>query len=851
MATEANPTTVTLHTIEAREERQAHAITLPDYDRNRYEDVAFMTAMTLTLLGNYSQTGHFGGPLAYTPYNVAIHLGGPALGGLRYDLREPKHPLADKFMLAGGHCIPTCYALWIILYEALSRQHAATGDARYAFDPHSAMLPIDALGFRRGPDALKTLLANNGLSDDPLFAQAKIRGIRALMGHAESTDVTNDVNGGPSGIGLSTAAGKALFWDHVGAGASPKIIAFEGEFALSEGHAQEMKTAALAQQVGKRLRVLLSLNNAGIDDSLLGGVIASKYDTYDIANQWASYGWNVFAVEDGNDFDQVFAALKTMEDWPADDRRPMILVGHTVKGWWPTAHDGQLPGFGEQIVGYPSHPYAFKMNSPYFIALAESYERTYGVTFEGIRDGVPGSEAERLIQYKTNIDIALSVLDKRPGLGAWVAERLLDTAGTLDKSMHLGIDVTTDPFLDERLLPANLPQAPVDVTVTNPHSGATVNRTIKLFTPAGQKWGTRRAISEVGAWLNYVTGGRFFTIAADLSESINIEHASFFGHYDPVTNPAGVRLKASIQEAVNAATMIGLVNQSASPDPEAFAGMWGVSGTYGAFTPLMYTPTRVFSQQNQDSPFNLGVLTILCGHSGPETAADARTHFGIFAPQVWTLFPRGQIINLYFWDYNDVAPGYFAAAAHAARTKEVGIIAVHVARPDTAVADRNTFADTDPLAAAKGIYLIRDYAPDQPPMGTVWAQGASSTFNLVQVLPRLAEAGINVRVAAVISPELFALQPQAYQDAILPDASRYDSMVVSTMTKRIPPIANLGPLTEEYSRYSDFDDRWRTGGTEADVIAESRLDQPSIYESVVRFAREREDRLARQRTALG
>ena len=33
-------------------------------DRQRLEDVGFMTCMTLTLLGNYAQTGHFGGPLA-------------------------------------------------------------------------------------------------------------------------------------------------------------------------------------------------------------------------------------------------------------------------------------------------------------------------------------------------------------------------------------------------------------------------------------------------------------------------------------------------------------------------------------------------------------------------------------------------------------------------------------------------------------------------------------------------------------------------------------------------------------------------------------------------------------------
>ena len=61
-----------------------------DYDRERIEDIGYMTCMTLVLLGNYAQTGHFGGPLAYTPYNVAMHLAGPELGGLRYDYRQAK-----------------------------------------------------------------------------------------------------------------------------------------------------------------------------------------------------------------------------------------------------------------------------------------------------------------------------------------------------------------------------------------------------------------------------------------------------------------------------------------------------------------------------------------------------------------------------------------------------------------------------------------------------------------------------------------------------------------------------------------------------------------------------------------
>ena len=63
---------------------------------------------------------------------------------------------------------------------------------------------------------MKTILQENGLEDHPLFAQAKARGIKALAGHAESIDVTNDVNGGPSGVGIATAAGKAAFWDMVG-----------------------------------------------------------------------------------------------------------------------------------------------------------------------------------------------------------------------------------------------------------------------------------------------------------------------------------------------------------------------------------------------------------------------------------------------------------------------------------------------------------------------------------------------------------------------------------------------------------------------------------------------------------
>src|SRR5215470_2969861 len=501
---------------------------------------------------------------------------------------------------------------------------------------------------------------------------------------------------------------------------------------MTEGHAQEVKTQAVAFQVGKRLRIFLSDNNAGIDDALIGGVVAKKFTGYRLVDQWTSYGWNVFHLPDGHDYEQIVGVMKRMEDWDPTDRRPMIVIGTTIKGYWPGAVNGKIPGAGDQVVSYPSHPYAMKMNSEYFVALAQTFERRYGVEFAGIRKGPVTDPRERLIQFKTNIDVVMSVLDQN-GLGDWLADHLVAIGDAVTDDLPLRADVKHDPFLDDRLRVANLPEEPQTLTVRNAVSGAEKQVKISLFRKAGEVAGARRGISEMVKWLNHVTDNRMLTLAADLSESINLEHGSIWGHYDPEANPLGTRLKAAIQEAGNVSSAIGLVGQSASVDPEKFAGVWALSGTYGAFTPLMYTPARVWSQQNQDSRFRMGVLHILAGHSGPETAADGRTHFGIFATQVWKLFPRGQTIHLNFWDYNDVAAGYFAAAEIAARDPKVGITSIEVARPDNPVADRSGFADKDPRAAAKGFYVIRDFAPGKPKHGYVICQGASSTVNLVKI----------------------------------------------------------------------------------------------------------------------
>jgi transketolase len=133
----------------------------------------------------------------------------------------------------------------------------------------------------------------------------------------------------------------------------------------------------------------------------------------------------------------------------------------------------------------------------------------------------------------------------------------------------------------------------------------------------------------------------------------------------------------------------------------------------------------------------------------------------------------------------------------------------------------------------------------------VIAQGCSSTVNLVKSLGRLEEAGINVKVISAISEELFDHQPEAYRRSVLPPEAYYDAMVVSTGTRRVWPVRDLGPLTDAYSLTSDWDNQWLTGGLEAEVIAEAHLDPDSIFAGVKRFAEAREERIRSQRERLG
>ena len=92
---------------------------------------------------------------------------------------------------------------------------------------------------------------------------------------------------------------------------------------------------------------------------------------------------------------------------------------------------------------------------------------------------------------------------------------------------------------------------------------------------------------------------------------------------------------------------------------------------------------RILSQMAQSCEIKYGKVLWVAGHSGIETAEDARTHYGVFAPVVTQLFPDGKVVNLYPSDFNEV-PVMLAAAMKT----DQPIIALHLTRPPVTVPDR-------------------------------------------------------------------------------------------------------------------------------------------------------------------
>jgi transketolase len=739
---------------------------------------------------NYRQSGHPGGSRS----KVHLLLSTMLSGAMRWDVRRPWLPFGDRFVLSAGHTVPVVYATLAALNETLR--------LRAARDPNPAFTLPDVGRWALFPEHLTTLRHRGGLPGHPEMAG------RSLF---------LKFNTGPSGHGMPPAAGEALALKLAGAG-DVRVFVVEGEGGLTAGASHETRNAAWGLGLAN-LVFLVDWNDFGIDDFAASSVVPGTPDTW-----FGSYGWRVSGTMEGSEWSAVTRAVLEAARGENPERVPSVAWFRTRKG----------RGYGKYDSKSHGSPHA--MNSAPFWELRHAFMAKYGMRYAGVDEPAPSDPGGILEQAAENLRRASGVLADHPAVVDAISDRLIELASQVPERIE-GLTVSghgAEVFGDPRLTDyRGYPDA--------------------MYRKPGDKQANRTALGAWSAWVNATAirdYGRplFIAASADLADSTNLSgFGKDFGDlpgsgwYQRDSNPGGALLPTEITEFTNAGMIAGLATVNMASDPfSSFNGFWGACSTYGSFSYLKYGEMRLFSQLAQDCELKVGRVLWVAGHSGPETAEDSRTHFGIYEPGVTQLFPEGKVVDLHPWEYNEV-PVVLAAAL----ATDVPIIALHLTRPAIELPDRAALGMPSHFEAARGAYVLRAFRADLPGMGTVFVQGTTTTANLVKALPDLDRLGLNVKIVAAISPQLFRLQPAEYRESVIGAADRLDAMAITNRTVKLMRDWVDGPLAAEYSMGADWDDRWRTGGSVAEVMDEAHLTTPYILEGIGRFVRDRESRLRR------
>ncbi len=744
----------------------------------------------IDLMLNLRQSGHPGGSRSKVPLLVASTLG----AGMRWDVRRPELAFGDRFVLVAGHCCPAVYAMLAVYNEALRLRCEATKDERFS---------VPKAGERALFWQELLWLRHNG----------------HLAGHAEMEGRTLffKFNTGPSGHGAPAALGEALALKHAGAG-EVKVFAMEGEGGHSAGVHHEVKNSAFGLGLDN-LIYLFDWNDHGID------AFANSEVATGTPQEWfESYGWRVAGTTEGESYPDITRALLEIVHAQDTGGRPGCVWTKTRKGRGYHKYDAA------------SHGAPHKRNSELFWRGRLDFTEKYGVAFEGAGNTTdPGEDACRE-QTRDWFEVVFDVLKSDGALVEYLSDTLIGLGDSVPERPETFRLSSKRNLAQDRswLAPDRLPA--------------------ELFLDPGTQAPNREGFALFGSWVNaeakrHMDRPLVLACSADLADSTNISgfakdcgDSEGFGWYQRASNPGGSLLPQQITEFANSGLSVGLATVNMSADPEnEFVGYWSACSTYGSFSYLKYGPMRLLSQLAQDCPLKLGKVIWVVGHSGPETAEDSRTHFGIFAPGVTQLFPDGHTISVTPWEANEVAP-LLAAALQTDRA----IVAIHLTRPPIAVPDRAALGVPSHLEAAKGAYVVKPYDESRPKQGTLIVQGTSTTDSIYGFLPRLLSGeGPNVKIVQACSWELFQLQDRAYRDATLPHEDWLDATVITNGSRRSMHDWLPHKVAEEYAMSSDWDDRWRTGGSLEEVKREAHLDPESLWEGIERFAADRESRLRR------
>jgi len=183
--------------------------------------------------------------------------------------------------------------------------------------------------------------------------------------------------------------------------------------------------------------------------------------------------------------------------------------------------------------------------------------------------------------------------------------------------------------------------------------------------------------------------------------------------------------------------------------PGGFAPI-SVFSSYGVFTSMMTNCVRLGLIGNHLNPKTKGFFILLAAHDGPETGEDGPTHQGLYWMSMYNAYPGIKVYKP--MDANETIEMLFYAL------EKGEPIALSVTKPDTIVFKRG---DGIPAAreAINGAYVFY-----QSPKSSVISPksqavlvvcGGQTLINTMEAVPELEAKGLEVKVVAVTSPELF------------------------------------------------------------------------------------------------
>ena len=215
-----------------------------------------------------AKAGHPGGSLSCADILTYLYF-----AHMNVDANNPKMENRDRFVLSKGHAAPA-------LYSVLA---------------HKGFFEVESL---------KTLRQIGSI----------------LQGHPDMKHIPGvDMSTGSLGQGISCAVGMALSSKHFGD--NYKVYTVLGDGEIEEG--QVWEAAMFAANKGlSNLTAFVDYNNLQID-----GTIEEVNSAYPIDKKFEAFNWHTITI-DGNDFDQIEAALKEAETID----KPVAIIAKTVKG---------------------------------------------------------------------------------------------------------------------------------------------------------------------------------------------------------------------------------------------------------------------------------------------------------------------------------------------------------------------------------------------------------------------------------------------------------------------------------------------------------------------------------------